>query len=92
MTKELNLQIPDSLFTSLERRAKVQSVSLEALCISLLGGSELEGNLVDPSLYPHMAHGQLRSEMQKVLQSGLSQEEVKKRVHNLKMQITRCIR
>lgn len=93
MTKELNLQIPDSLYNSLTIKAKVQSVSLEALCLSLLQGEEsgLE-NLVEPSLYSYMANGELRLEIQKVLQSGLPSAEIKKRVQNLKNQISRCIR
>jgi hypothetical protein len=93
MNKELNLQIPDSLFSTLEVKAKDQGVSLEALCIFLLGKSDLANNhLVEPGLYPSLANGDIRNEMQKVMQSQLSREEIKKRVRHLETQIVRCIR
>ena len=89
MNKELNLQIPDSLFNSLERRAEGRGVSLEALCLSLLESGE---KLVEPTLYPSMANGELRMEINRVLNSSLPREEIKKRVRTLETQITRFIK
>lgn len=89
MGKDIRLQVPDSLFNSLETRAKGQGVSIEALCLSLLSD---EGKLVEPVLYSSMANSDLRSEINKVLKSGLPGEEVRKRVRNLETQITRFIR
>jgi hypothetical protein len=94
MTKDINLQVPDSLHERLLTEAKEQGVSLEALCLSLLEMSPKResSTLVEPSMYPYLANGELRSEILKVLQSDLSKEEVKRRVHRLKTQIVRCIR
>lgn len=93
MTKELNLQLPDSLFNSLQTRANEQSVSLEALCLSLLQGKDDTSlSLVEPSLYFYLANGDLRKEIQRVLESHLPEEEKKKRVRGLKNQLSRCIR
>lgn len=89
MEKEINLQVPDSLFYSLESRAKGQGVSIEALCLSLLNG---EGKLVEPTLYSSMANGELRSEIGRVLSSNLPNEEIRRRVRTLETQITRFIR
>jgi hypothetical protein len=89
MSKELNLQIPDSLFNSLEMRAKGQGVSIEALCLSLLDGG---GKLVEPILYSSMANGELRAEIGRVLGSSLPKEEIRKRVRTLETQITRFIK
>ncbi len=89
MIKELKLHIPDSLLASLEARAKRQGVSIEALCLSLL---EQQSDLTDPALYVSMANSELRQEIQKVLQSELPREEVRKRVRTLESQITRFIR
>jgi hypothetical protein len=93
MTKELKLHLPDSLFNSLQTRAKEQSVSLEALCLSLIQDKEsINLGLVEPSLYFYLANGDLRKEIQKVLESHLPEEEKKKRVKGLKNQLSRCIR
>lgn len=89
MIKEIKLHIPDSLLASLEARAKRQGVSIEALCLSLL---EQQSDLTDPALYVSMANSELRQEIQKVLQSELPREEVRKRVRTLESQITRFIR
>lgn len=89
MNKEVNLQVPDSLYQSLELRAKGQGVSIEALCLSLLEGV---GKLVEPTLYTSLANMELRTEIQKVLNSGLPSDEKRKRVRNLENQITRFIK
>lgn len=89
MTKEINLQVPDSLFNSLEEKANRQGVSIEALCLSLLGD---QGVLIEPVLYSSMSNGELRDEIKKVLQSDLPKEEVRKRVRTLEVQITRFIK
>lgn len=89
MSKEINLQISDSLFNSLENRARGRGVSLEALCLSLL---EEASDLIEPTLYQSMANYELRNEIQKVLRSELPKEEVRTRVRNLETQITRFIR
>jgi|LakMenE01Jun11ns_1017448.scaffolds.fasta_scaffold9772789_2 hypothetical protein len=87
--KEVNLQIPDSLFLSLTRKAKQQGVSIEALCVSLLEGEQV---FVEPSLYPSMGNGDLRTEIQKLMQSSLPKDEVNKRVRKLEAQLLRLIR
>lgn len=93
MAKEVNLQIPDSLFLSLANKAKVQGVSIETLCLSLLAEESFESEpLVEPIFYSYMANGELRKEMQKVLQSSLPASEVRKRIQGIKVQISRCIR
>lgn len=93
MTKELNLRLPDSLFSLLSQKSKEQGVSIEALCISLLAQNEKEKlTLVEPALYSFMGNGELREEIQRVLQSELPPDEMKRRVQGLKLQIARCIR
>lgn len=89
MSKELNLQIPDSLYSSLEVRARGQGVSIEALCLSLLSD---DGALVEPVLYSSMANSELKSEINRVLKSNLPREEIRKRVKTLETQITRFIK
>jgi hypothetical protein len=89
MNKDLKLQIPDSLFSSLTQKANQQGVSLEALCLSLL---EEEQILIEPSLYNSLGNGEIRAEMQKLIQSKLPKEEVKKRVRKLEAQTLRFIR
>jgi hypothetical protein len=89
MNKDLKLQIPDSLFSSLSQKANQRGVSLEALCISLLGEEQI---LIEPSLYNSLGNGEIRIEMQKLMQSKLPKEEVNKRVRKLETQILRLIR
>jgi hypothetical protein len=89
MTEELSLQVPLSLLFSLNKQATRQGVSLEALCLSLLSESSDEGDLIDPSFYPSLNHGILRSEIAKVIESSLPQEEIKRRVNHLEFQISR---
>ena len=89
MHRELNLQIPDSLLFRLERQAEEQGVSLEALCLSLLSGENNEGSLIDPSYYQSVNLDILRKEIRRVIESGLSKEEVRKRVNALEFQISR---
>lgn len=88
MNKELKLQIPDSLHSTLAKKAENQGVSIEALCLSMLQ-AEL---LVEPSLYGSLPNGQIRLEIKRVIESDLPPEEVRKRVRQLETQITRCIR
>lgn len=89
MNKEIKLQIPDSLYLSLDSKAKRQGVSLEALCLSLLDNPI---GLVEPTLYSSLSNKELREEVQKLLQSDLPKEEVKKRVRNLENYILRFIK
>ena len=89
MNKDLKLQIPDSLFSSLTRKANLRGVSLETLCVSLLGE---EQTLIEPSLYNSLGNGEIRTEIQKLVQSKLPKEEVNKRVRKLETQILRFIR
>lgn len=89
MNKELNLHIPDSLFCSLSNKAEQQGVSIEALCVSLLGG---EQTFVEPSLYMSLGNGEIRAEIQRLLQSKLPTEEVNRRVKKLENQVLRLIR
>jgi hypothetical protein len=94
MSKELKLQIPDSLFSKLEQEAKGQGVSLEAFCLYMLDSDNqrVSEQLTDPSLYGSLPNGQIRLEMKKVMGSDLSTEEVKRRVRQLELQILRCYR
>jgi hypothetical protein len=85
---ELNLQLPDSLYSQLSQRAKERGVSLEALCLSILGGD----SLIDPSLYTSLSTGQVREEMQKLVESNLPKAEVRKRINQLEQQVKRRIR
>jgi hypothetical protein len=89
MNKDLKLQIPDSLFSSLAQKANQRGVSLETLCVSLLGEEQI---LIEPSLYNSLGNGEIRIEMQKLMQSKLPKEEVNKRVRKLETQILRLIR
>lgn len=89
MNKDLKLQIPDSLFSSLTQKANLRGVSLEALCVSLLGEEQI---LIEPSLYNSLGNGEIRTEIQKLVQSKLPKEEVNKRVRKLETQILRFIR
>lgn len=89
MYRDLNLQVPDSLLTTLEEKAKKQGVSLEALCLSLLSGENDEGGLIDPSYYQSLSLEILRKEIRKVIESELAKEEVRKRVNALEVQISR---
>lgn len=86
--KELNLQLPSSLHHQLSQKAKERGVSLEALCLSLLEGS----NLVDPSMYGSLSMGQIRDEMTKVMSSNLPNSDMKTRVRQLEVQIRRRIK
>lgn len=91
MTKEIKLQLSDSLFTFLSKKAKGQGVSIEALCLSLISERESE-SLSDPVLYKSLSNQDLKEEMQMVMKSSLSSEEKRKRVRNLESEITRFIR
>lgn len=89
MLRELNLQLPETLFFFLERKALEQGVSLEALCLSLLSGKKQEGNLIDPAYYSSLSHTEMREEIRKVIESGLARDEVRSRVNKLEVQISR---
>jgi hypothetical protein len=89
MYKELSLLVPDSLFSFLERQAKEQGVSLEALCISFLSRQKQEETLVDPNYYASLGHDEMRHEIKKVIESGLPPEEGRRRVNQLEFQISR---
>lgn len=89
MTKELNLLVPNSLFSHLEQQALEQGVSLEALCLSLLEGQKQRETLVDPSFYASLGHDAMRQEVRRVIESGLPPEETRRRVNQLEFQISR---
>ena len=89
MTRELNLNVPDSLLFSLERKALEQGTSLEALCLSLLSGTKQGETLVDPDYYSSLSHSEMRQEVRKVIESGLPREEARRRVNQLEFQISR---
>jgi hypothetical protein len=89
MTRELNLNVPDSLLLSLERKALEQGISLEVLCLSLLSGTKQGETLVDPDYYSSLSHSEMRQEVRKVIESGLSREEARRRVNQLEFQISR---
>ena len=89
MTRELKLLIPDSLLFSLERKALEQGVSLDALCLSLLSGQKLGETLIDPAYYSSLSHTEMRDEVRKVIESGLTREEVRSRVNKLELQMSR---
>lgn len=89
MSRELNLQIPETLFFHLERKAEEQGISLEELCFSLLSGQEQDRSLIDPMFYPSVQLDALRKEIRKVIESDLPQEEVRKRVNAIDFQISR---
>jgi hypothetical protein len=89
MYRDLNLRIPETLFSHLEKQAQEHGVSLETLCFSLLSGQRSEDSLIEPSFYPSLALEILRAEIRKVIESSLSREEVRKRVNALEFEISR---
>jgi hypothetical protein len=89
MTRELNLNVPDSLLFSLERKALEQGVSLEALCLFLLSGTKQGEALVDPDYYSSLSHSEMRLEVRKVIESELPREEARRRVNQLEFQISK---
>lgn len=89
MYRDLNLQIPDSLFQVLEIKAKEQGVSFEALCLSLLSEENDEKDLVEPRYYESLNLEVLRKEIHKVIESALPKEEVRKRLNAIEFQISR---
>jgi len=92
MNKELTLPIPDSLLLQLELRAREQGVSVETLCLSLLSGVKQEEDLVDPSYYRSLSHTGMRQEVNKVIESSLPSEEIRRRLNNLEFEISRRYR
>jgi hypothetical protein len=89
MYRDLNLRLPENLFTHLEKQSREKGVSLENLCFSLLSGEKQEGSLVDPVFYESMTLEILRAEIRKVIESDLPKEEVRKRVNGIEFQISR---
>jgi hypothetical protein len=89
MTRELKLDVPDSLLFSLERKALEQGTSLEVLCLSLLSGTKQGETLVDPDYYSSLSHYEMRQEVRKVIGSDLPREQVKRRVNQLEFQISK---
>jgi hypothetical protein len=89
MVKQLVLDIPSNLFLFLERQAEEQGVPLDTFCLSLLSGVKEEATLVDPAFYKNLSHSSMRNEIRKVIESGLSAEEVRRRVNHLELQVTR---
>ena len=87
--RDVNIRIPGSLLLSLEQKAIEQGVSFETLCLSLLSSQKLEGTLVEPDYYSSLSHTEMRSEVRKVIESGLPREEVRRRVNQLEFQISR---
>jgi hypothetical protein len=61
----------------------------EVLCTSLLSGENDGGNLVDPTYYQSLNLDILRKEVRKVIESDLSDVEVRKRVNAIEFQISR---
>jgi hypothetical protein len=92
MNRELTLLIPDSLLLQLELRAREQGVSIETLCLSLLSGVKQEEDLVDPSYYRSLSHTHMRQEVNKIIESSLSAEEIRKRLNKLEFEISRRYR
>jgi hypothetical protein len=88
MFRDLNLRIPAALFFQLERQAEEQGVSFDSLCFSLLSGQKQE-SLVDPTYYPSLTLGVLRSEIRKVIESDLTPEETRKRVTAIEFHISK---
>lgn len=88
MNKEITLQVPGSLFYQLSEKAEKQGVSIEALCLSMLSSD----SLVEPYLYGSLSSGQIREEIEKVVRSNLPKEDMRKRVRQLEVQMTRHIR
>ena len=89
MDRELNFIVPGSLLLSLERQAIEQGVSFDVLCLSLLSGKKLGETLVEPDYYSSLSHTEMRSEIRKVIESGLPREEVRRRVNQLEFQISK---
>jgi hypothetical protein len=89
MYRDLNLRIPETLFSHLEQQAKEHGVSVETLCFSLLSGQKSEDSLIEPTFYSSLALGILRAEIRKVIESGLTREEVRKRVNALELEVSR---
>lgn len=89
MTREVKLNLPDSLLFSLERKALEQGVSLEALCLSLLSGQKMGETLIDPAFYASLSHTEMREEVRRVIESGLTREEVRSRLNKLELQMAR---
>lgn len=89
MAKEISLVLSDSLLSYLDSRAQEQSVSLEALCLSLLEKENQEENLIEPTFYQSLTHEDMREEIKRVIKSSLPSHEIRKRVNNLEMQISR---
>ena len=89
MEKDLHLSIPEALFYELVRKAGESGISLDSLCTSLLSGQKQEESLIDPLFYESIAMESLRSEIRKVIESGLAKEEVRKRVNAIEFQISR---
>jgi len=92
MNKELTLLIPDSLLLQLELRARAQGVSIETLCLSLLSSVKQEEDLVDPSYYRSLSHTGMRQEVNKIIESSLPSEEIRRRLNNLEFEISRRYR
>jgi hypothetical protein len=94
MNTELTLLIPDSLLQRLERKARVQGVSTEALCLSLLlnGVEEENTDLVNPTFYKSLSCASAREELLKVIRSPLPTGEIKDRVTKLEFEISRRYR
>jgi hypothetical protein len=92
MNKELTLLIPDSLLLQLELKARAQGVSTETFCLSLLSSPQQEEDLVDPTYYQSLSHTSMRQEVNKVIQSPLSSEEVRRRLNRLEFEISRRYR
>ena len=89
MYRDLNLQIPEALYLSLEGQAKEQGVSFDTLCFNLLSGESQVEILVDPAFYGSMTLEVLRTEIRKVIESDLSKEEVRKRVNGIEFHISK---
>lgn len=89
MGKEINLQVPTSLYYFLMQEADEQGVSLESLCLSLLSGNQEEATLVEPTYYPSLSLLAVRSEVRKVVESDLPKEEVRRRITSLELQMAR---
>jgi hypothetical protein len=92
MNKELTLLIPDSLLLRLELKARAQGVSIETFCLSLLSCEKQEDGLVDPSYYRSLSHTNMREEVNKVIESSLPAEEVRRRLNKLEFEISRRYR
>lgn len=80
MTRELKLQIPEELGNKLEEIADRQGVPLGALCLSLL---ESKAILRNPKTYRSLSAKEMQEEKFNLMNSGLSTEEIDKRVRLL---------